>query len=74
MSDKLETTNCPQCGHTTLKIDVRLTAKDIGDFSLAGNQMKFSAHWKPYLFCWRPECDYERAGWFDDTNHAVFRK
>lgn len=71
MSEKLKTTPCPQCGHHTLQIDLRLTAHEIGEFSLSGSQLKVSASFKPWLYCWRPECDFKRRGEIDGK-HAVF--
>lgn len=72
MSEKLKTTPCPTCGHHTLQIDLRMTAKQLGEFSLAGGQMKFSAGFLPWLYCWRPECDFEQQGRYDGPDHAVF--
>lgn len=71
MSEKLKATPCPYCGHHTLQIDLRLTAKEIGEFSLAGAQPKVSAEFLPWLYCWRPECDFKQRGRLDGE-HAVF--
>lgn len=51
---------CPACGHEGLKIKRRLVAKDLGTFSLSGQQMKFSAREVPVLIC--PGCGVEAEG------------
>ncbi|KQP62931.1 hypothetical protein [Nocardioides sp. Leaf285] len=42
---------CPQCGNVGFRIEERLTARPIGDYSLAGAQMKFSAVAVPHIVC-----------------------
>lgn len=59
---------CPACGQAALTIEwrVELTARPIGQFSLAGQQMKFSAssiRW-PHLVC--TSCGVEARGTFVD--------
>lgn len=53
-------TPCPSCGEKTLRIEARLAAKPIGDFSLAGAQMKVSAVEVPWLVC--DNCGVEVEG------------
>lgn len=66
----LETTPCPQCGALGfLEITERLLAKEIGDFSLSGNQMKFAAQAVPVLRC--RMCSLDLVGRYDRA-HAVF--
>lgn len=72
MSEKLKRTPCPQCGEKTLFLDIRLKAKPLLSYSLAGQQPKVSAQRKPYLGCYRPECDFEAWGHFTDDGHAQF--
>lgn len=72
MSEKLKVTPCPSCGHHTLQIDLRLTAREIGEFSLAGQQPKVSAEFLPWLYCQRPECNFQQRGQYDGPGHAVF--
>ena len=62
---------CPGCyAKGTLKIISRLQAKPIGEFSLAGNQMKVSAREVPVLVC--RACEHEVVGRFEDDGHVVF--
>lgn len=49
--DDLANTPCPVCGKKTLELEMRLEAAELGTFSLAGHQMKFSAREWPYLVC-----------------------
>lgn len=44
---------CPACLHTTLYLVNVLVAKDVGDFSLAGQQLKFSVIERVTLACER---------------------
>lgn len=71
MSEKLKITPCPDCGHHTLDIDMRLTARDLTAFSLSGSQMKVSARFLPWLYCRRASCDFIQQGWIEGK-HAVF--
>lgn len=48
---KVEDTECPRCGVKALRIEMRLTAKKIGSFSLSGAQMKVVAVEVPWLVC-----------------------
>lgn len=68
---KLDTATCPTCGGVGLAIDMRLRAQDIGDSSLAGQQMKVSARELPYLYCPRHPCGYGIWGWIEGK-YAVF--
>lgn len=73
MSETLKKTPCPKCGELTLVLDLRLKAKEIGEFSLAGQQMKFSVQELPHLSCANPVmCDFEEWGRIEGT-HAVFK-
>jgi hypothetical protein len=47
----LKTIECDNCGGRGFSVQWRLVAKEIGDFSLAGAQMKFSAVETPFLVC-----------------------
>lgn len=51
MSQRVEEVACPACGEHDLKIVVRLRARPIGSYSLAGHKVKFSAVNWPYLVC-----------------------
>lgn len=42
---------CPGCGHSGLRIEMRLLARPLGTFSLAGAQDKVSASEVPFLIC-----------------------
>lgn len=42
---------CPGCGEYALTIEERPVARDVGTFSLAGAQTKFSATMVPHLVC-----------------------
>lgn len=42
--------NCPQ-GSVQMRLQWRMVARKIGTFSLAGQQMKFSAVRCPFLIC-----------------------
>jgi len=67
----IESTQCPECGRlNTLRIENVLDAKPIGDFSLAGAAMKFSARSRPKLVC--AECPYQNLGEYDGR-YAVFQ-
>lgn len=56
----ISNTPCPACGERTLTIEMRMTAKPIGEFSLAGVGMKVSATNKPWLIC--TNCGVEAEG------------
>lgn len=43
--------SCPFCGYKPLRLELRLQAKPLGTFSLAGGQVKFSATQWPWLVC-----------------------
>ena len=60
MSAKVEETPCPACGAMALRIEERLTAAEIGTFSLAGQAMKVSASLVPWLVC--DGCGIEAKG------------
>lgn len=64
---------CPVCAAAPgcLTVTVRLVAKPLGSFSLAGAQVKVSAEECPVLHC--SACGLEVVGRFDgDRHHAVF--
>lgn len=69
---------CPDCGQPTVFMTMRMVAKPIGDFSLAGEQVKFSMSELPVLFCsatmaklpWEG-CEWELTGRMEGE-HAVF--
>lgn len=42
---------CPKCGRKEVYLTLELSAKDLGDFSLAGAQLKFSMAEVPVLTC-----------------------
>jgi hypothetical protein len=66
VSGRLARAVCPKCGHTSLKVEMRMRAKELGTFSLAGQQLKVSVQTLPYLFCWHPECgEFGVWGWVD---------
>lgn len=50
-SDDLSQVECPGCAEKGLFLTKVLAARPIGDFSLAGAQMKLSAHEVPALKC-----------------------
>lgn len=61
------------CTNMTLELSLRMTAARVGDFSLAGAQMKFSVQTIPYLEC--PKCDGFVWGTIDGrTGEALFDK
>ena len=62
--------NGPKCSDA-LWLELRLVAKPIGSFSLAGVQMKVSAGETPVLSC--SGCDWTVAGRIEDGK-AVFGK
>lgn len=71
MAGTIDRTPCPGCGQTeVLYISVKLFAKKIGEFSLAGAQVKFSARELPVLKC--HNCDFNLVGRFTDDNHVAF--
>jgi uncharacterized paraquat-inducible protein A len=61
---KVKDTACPRCGVKALRIEMRLTAKRIGSFSLAGAQMKVVATEVPWLVC--GVCGIEAEGTRED--------
>jgi hypothetical protein len=69
----IDRTPCPEC-HLVEKlyIDIQLVAKPIGEFSLAGAQMKFSGKTCPVLKC--RNCEFELVGEFDGETHATFSR
>lgn len=56
--DQLKEIPCPQCGECTLYLGEGLRARPIGSFSLAGQQMKFSAVSTPVIRCKTRGCDF----------------
>lgn len=66
-----EQSPCPRCHAApgTLAIGSTLSARPLGEFSLAGYQMKFSAVEVPVLTC--SACALRVVGRFED-GHAVF--
>lgn len=60
---------CPDCGGR-LELSLRLVAKNVGDFSLAGAFIKFPVRTLPELDCL--DCAYSRLGEIQD-GQAVFR-
>lgn len=69
MSDDIAKTPCPGCGALALSIQVGIRLKELGSFSLAGQQMKASGSHAPILRC--TECAWEHWGWFE-TGYACF--
>jgi len=49
--DKVEETPCLKCGKKTLIIEMRLTTKPMGTYSIAGVQPKVMASEWPWLKC-----------------------
>lgn len=73
MSGTINRTPCPECNMIgKLYISVEIVAKEIGTFSLAGHQVKFSGKELPVLKC--NNCDFSLVGRFDGEghSHAVF--
>lgn len=72
---KLVDGTCPKCGASELGLYLCLSAKPLGEFSLAGAQSKFSARYVPVLECLNPleggMCDFTLTGRVED-GHAVF--
>jgi hypothetical protein len=54
------TTPCPGCGERQLAIEMRITAKPIGSFSIGGSQPKVVAREVPWLVC--AACGIEAEG------------
>lgn len=46
-----EQTSCPQCDMVGLRLDVHLSARKLGTFALAGQQMKVSATGRVVWVC-----------------------
>lgn len=64
MAGTIARTPCPDCDEVGgLYIDTVLVAGQIGDHSLAGNQIKVSARAQPILRC--SKCDFSLLGEFD---------
>jgi len=59
-ADAVAKTPCPECGALALRIETRLETREVGTFSLAGQVMKFSASWVPWLVC--DGCGIEARG------------
>lgn len=71
MTGTITKTGCPECSVVGyLYITSRFISKPIGDFSLAGAQMKTVGSMKPVLKC--HNCSLDLVGEFDGDNHAVF--
>lgn len=71
MAGTITRTSCPKCSVVGyLHIENEFISKEIGDFSLAGAQMKLSGTMRPVLKC--HNCDLRIIGEFDGDNHAVF--
>jgi hypothetical protein len=63
-------TPCPECRFPELRLSLVLRAAEIGDFSLAGVQMKFSVSSMPML-----ECGWYLPGTVDGrTGEALFSR
>lgn len=60
MNEDPSTWVCRHCGHTGIRIEMRLEAKPLGSFSLAGAQTKFSVREHPYAVC--EECEHVSRG------------
>lgn len=60
----LEGVPCKRCGKRTLHIELRpnVTAKDIGSFSIAGQQVKFCANVDPWPWAVCGNCGAESKG------------
>lgn len=71
MAGTIGRTRCPSCTLTgVLYIDTSFVAGQIGEFGLAGGQMKTTATLRPVLKC--RNCALHIPGEFDGDNHAVF--
>ena len=67
---KIEETPCPTCNRVgTLYVEVKLVAKPIGSFSLAGAQTKVTAESKPFLLC--SVCHFTKMGKFSEDGYHV---
>lgn len=72
MAGTIKRTPCPKCSKVGgLFISIKLIAKPLGTFSLAGAQVKASAYQAPVLEC--SLCDFNLVGEFDGEEHAIFR-
>ena len=72
MAGSIDRAQCPECRLIeVLYISIEFVAAEIGEFSLAGAQMKFSGRELPVLKC--HNCDFRLVGEFDNNTHAVFR-
>jgi hypothetical protein len=61
--------HCPNCGAAnSVTVKPALTAKQLGAFSLAGNQMKVSASVIARAEC--SECDLSVTGYLKDATYA----
>lgn len=56
---------CPDCGKCNLQMEMHqgpIKVKNVGEFSLAGQQMKFSATFDAEAFLVCPDCGYSKKG------------
>jgi predicted RNA-binding Zn-ribbon protein involved in translation (DUF1610 family) len=60
---------CPVCGSQTLTLSQKLVARPLGEWSLAGAQLKLSVVDRPHLSC--SSCGMSVTGTYDGTA-AVF--
>lgn len=73
MSYKTIDMPCPECEFSELRLSLEMRAAEIGDFSLAGAQMKFSVKAHPCLEC--AECGWYLFGTVDGrTGEALFSR
>jgi hypothetical protein len=71
MTGSIDRTPCPQCGLINkLYINIEFVVAHIGDFSLAGMQVKFPGRERPVLKC--KNCPFTLAGEFDGEGYATF--
>lgn len=61
VNDQLREHPCPDCGHRTLEVQLRLRARPPGTWSLAGAQPKTSAVVWPYVVCVTEHCGFSNA-------------
>jgi hypothetical protein len=59
---------CPNCGSTALTIGQAIKARQIGEFSLAGGQMKISARLVAVAEC--SDCDLYVTGHLENAELA----
>jgi hypothetical protein len=60
LTEALEGVLCRHCGGGPIVVENRFEAKDIGEFSLAGVQMKFSGGFWPWAKCLN--CGHQSRG------------